>query len=83
MSDKSNLDYLFTTKSVNRSGVHRCSICNRVNTESIETNLGDYAPLEYFTNDPKDPMHFICITCEEAIQELRDDYDFKDEWEEE
>lgn len=70
-------------KSVNRSGVHRCSICNCVNNENIETNIGDYRSHMSFVNDPKDPSHFICISCEEEIQNLRDEYQYMDEWEEE
>jgi hypothetical protein len=32
-----------------------------------------------FAHDPKDSLHFICIDCEEAIQELRDDYEYEDD----
>lgn len=59
---------------VNRSGVHRCSICNCVNVEDIQTDLGDYRGNMSFTNDPSNPLHFICIDCADEIEDLRQDY---------
>ena len=71
-----NLEELFKlAKVANRSGVHRCSICNTVNSEYIETNLGDYRPYQYFVNDPKDPSHFICGECDDSIRELQMEYE--------
>lgn len=69
-------DFVYGSKDkvTNRSGIHRCSICNCVNTEAIETEIGDFAPYEYFTNDPKDPSQFICISCYEVIQDTLSEY---------
>lgn len=79
-------EYEQILKSVNRGGYFRCSICNSVSNESIETNIGDYIPHQSFTNDPKDPLHFICTTCADEIEELRQEYnnndgENSDEWE--
>ena len=63
---------------VNRSGVHRCSICNTVNIPEIETNIGDYRDHSYWVNDPKDPNHFVCGECDAGIEEIRRDYDYQD-----
>lgn len=61
-------------KSVNRGGYFRCSICNAVSNERIETTIGDFKPNMPFTHDPKDPRHFICISCADEIEEIRQDY---------
>jgi hypothetical protein len=58
----------------------RCSICNCVSDESIETELGDYKSRMSFTADPKDNRHFICISCSEAIEEQRREFRERDEW---
>lgn len=66
-------------KLTNRSGTHRCSICNSVNNEDIETNLGDFNDHTYYVNDPKDPSHFICGECDEVIKDLMCDYEMDNE----
>lgn len=63
-----------------RGDSFRCSICNCVSDESIETNIGDYRSGMSFVNDPKDHNHFICVDCSEEIQSLRNDYSFMDEF---
>lgn len=70
-------------KGVNRSGVHRCSICNCVSSEDVETEIGDYQGYTYFVNDPKDPSHFICGACDEVVKDLRNDYEMDDYFKEE
>lgn len=76
------LDWFKEVAVFNRSGVHRCSICNCVNQEDIQTNIGDYRGNMFFTKDPKNPNHFICGECEEAIQDVRWDYEIMDDEEE-
>jgi len=66
-------------KSVNKGGYHRCSLCSAVSNERIETNIGDFKPKLAFTNDPKNPMHFICIDCSDAIEEVRQDFEMMDD----
>jgi hypothetical protein len=66
-------------KTTNKGGYFRCSICNCVSNESIQTELGDYSPNMSFTHDPKDHRHFICVSCDEAIQEVRQDFEYMDE----
>lgn len=77
MDELKKLDNLI--KSVNKGGYFRCSICNTVSNESIATEIGDYHSHMSFTNDPKDPLHFICVTCDEVINDLRIDYEYLDD----
>jgi len=63
-----------------RDGRHRCSICNIVNNESIETEIGDYHSHMSFTADPKDPRHFICISCSESINDQLREFDERDDY---
>lgn len=57
-------------------GTHfRCSICNTVSNEGIETDLGDYRPHTSFTSDPKDRRHFICVTCDEIINDTLSEFE--------
>ena len=65
--------------STNKGGYSRCSICDSVSNESIQTNIGDYKHGMPFTPDPKNPLHEICIECLEVIQEQRTDYEYLDE----
>lgn len=58
---------------------HRCSICNKVDNMSIETEIGDYDGATHFVSDPKDESQFICGDCEEEIKEVRDYFEWKDE----
>ena len=59
----------------NISGIHRCAICNRVNIEGIETNLGDYTQGMSYMADPLDRMHDICVECYEEIQDINKEFD--------
>jgi hypothetical protein len=67
------------TKITNRSGISRCSICNCVSNESIETEIGDYRAHMSFTQDPKYRDSVICISCSEVIQEQLDEWSYLDE----
>lgn len=74
--DIKKLEYLYKAKNV--GGYFRCSICNAVSNERIETNLGDFKEDVSFTHDPKDGLHFICIDCADAVEDLRQDFEFMD-----
>ena len=63
----------------NLSGQHRCSICNKVNNEDIETDLGDYVSGSSFTSDPINNMFDICIECYEEIEEANKLWEYEDE----
>jgi DNA-directed RNA polymerase subunit RPC12/RpoP len=76
MDELKRLDTLI--KSVNRGGYFRCPICNTVSNPRIETNIGDYKEGLSFTHDPKDSRHYICVNCDEVIEEQRQDYAFLD-----
>ena len=52
------------------SGIHRCSICNRVTNEEIETDVGDFVSGMSFTSDPSNPMFDICVECYEEIEDV-------------
>lgn len=66
-------------KTTNKGGYFRCSICNTVSNENIETDLGDYKAHMSFTHDPKDSRHFICVSCDEAIEDIRRDFSYMDD----
>jgi len=66
------------SRTVNRSGTNRCSLCNCVSNESIETEIGDYRHHMSFTQDPKFNDSVICITCAEVIEDQRQDYEYLD-----
>ncbi len=67
------------TRVTNRSGWNRCSICNCVSNESIETEIGDYRAHMSFTPDPKFKDSVICISCSEVIQDQLDEWSYEDE----
>lgn len=88
MKDKTKLETLYQSSASdtyrpNLGGHHRCSICNSVSNEEIETDIGDYKHNMSFTPDPKDKNHFICISCSDAINDLRQDYMMDDLWDDE
>lgn len=56
----------------------RCSICNHVSSEDIQTELGDFTKGE-FVPDPKNELHFICIVCKEVFEEQMLAYEAKDD----
>lgn len=63
-----------------RGSHFRCSICNTVSNESVETDIGDYKPSMSFTPDPKNPKHsMICIECSEEINDTLIGYDWDEE----
>lgn len=60
--------------------VHRCTICNKVDDQSIATELDDYSSDTFFVPDPSFPStSFICSDCEFEINELRQSYAIDDE----
>jgi hypothetical protein len=63
----------------NISGIHRCSICNRVNAEDIATDLGDYVSGMSYMADPNSGLHDICIECYEEIEEINKEFDYEEE----
>ena len=61
--------------------VFRCSICNKVNNQDIETDLGDFNSKMSYVPDPKSPdTSFICIECDEAVREHLSDFQLMDEY---
>jgi len=70
------------TKVRNLGGHFRCTICNKVSLEDIATELGDYTP-QAFVHDPKDPTGFICVQCNDAIEETKYDWYLLDNKEDE
>ncbi len=79
MSDKNYIEEL--NEEAYGVKTHRCSICNCVNREDIETNLGDYKQTS-FVKDPSNSLFYVCIECNESIDEVNREYEFmEDEWE--
>lgn len=56
--------------------VFRCVICNVVNNEDIQTDLGDFNPHMAFVPDPKNNQNQICIACREVIDDVLLDYEY-------
>jgi hypothetical protein len=56
----------------------RCSICNKVSSHDIQTNLGDFTK-KSFVPDPKNPMFFICEECKVVHEDQMLDYQKKDD----
>ena len=77
------IDTLKDHRTVNRGGYHRCTICNSVSNEDIETSIGDYRPGMSFTPDPILKDSFICIECADVIQDQRFEYEYQDQFEDE
>ncbi|QIG69419.1 hypothetical protein EVB79_049 [Rhizobium phage RHph_N3_13] len=77
------IDTLKDHRTVNRGGYHRCTICNSVSNEDIETSIGDYRPGMSFTPDPIHKDSYICIECADVIQDQRFDYEYQDQFEDE
>lgn len=63
----------YTPKGINA----RCSICNRVSSPDIATNIGDYTDRP-FVADPKNPLFYICQDCKESHEELIHEYELED-----
>lgn len=62
----------------------RCVSCNKVSSQEIETNIGDFSR-KVFVPDPVDGKQFICLECREWHDELMFEYEQKDDpygWEE-
>ena len=56
----------------------RCYICNKVSSELIETNPGDFLK-KHFAHDPHDENRSICEECLEAHNEAMLAYEAKDD----
>lgn len=52
----------------------RCSICNKVSSRDIETNLGDFMN-KSFVPDPKNSQFYVCVDCKESHESLMLDYE--------
>jgi hypothetical protein len=63
---------------VNTGAHRRCVSCNKVSSQDIETNSGDFTT-EYFMIDPIRKDSFICKECREWHEELMADYEAKDD----
>ena len=57
----------------------RCVTCNKVSSEAIETNIGDYLK-KSFVPDPVNPLQNICEECKEKHEELMHGYEVRDHW---
>lgn len=77
----SKLEKLQELHYLSSRGSHfRCSICNTVSNESVETNIGDYKPSMSFTADPnRKPNSMVCIECKEVIDDTLVEYDWDQE----
>lgn len=56
----------------------RCNDCNKVSSQEIETNIGDFSQ-DHFVIDPHNSTKFICKECKEWYEELMMDYEIKDD----
>lgn len=56
----------------------RCVCCNKVSSQDIETDLGDFST-DYFVVDPTDQNSFICHECSEWHTDLMTDYEKRDD----
>lgn len=75
------LTKLISSDHTRHGGTARCTICNCVSSEDIETTIGDYRPGMSFVPDPKDSLGFICLECQDVIQDQRFDYELMDNYE--
>jgi hypothetical protein len=55
----------------------RCKICNRVSSELIETNLGDFTKKRFFRDDEHQDV--LCEECKEIHEDLMLDYESQDD----
>lgn len=57
----------------------RCVTCNKVSSEAIETNPGDFLK-KSFVPDPVNPLQNICEECKALHEELLHEYEVQDHW---
>ena len=57
----------------------RCVTCNKVSSEAIETNIGDYLK-KSFVPDPVNPLQTVCEECKALHEELMHEYEVIDHW---
>lgn len=57
----------------------RCVTCNKVSSEAIETNPGDYLK-KSFVSDPVNPLQTICEECKALHEELMHEYEINEHW---
>lgn len=57
----------------------RCVTCNKVSSEAIATNIGDYLN-KSFVPDPVNPIQNICEECKSLHEELMHEYEVEDHW---
>lgn len=79
MTDKlSKFTKLISDSHIKHGGTVRCTICGTVSNENIETNIGDYRPGMSFAPDPAYKNSFLCMECQDVIQDQRFDYELMD-----
>lgn len=79
MTDKlSKFTKLISDSHIKHGGTVRCTICNCVSSEDIETTIGDYRRGMSFAPDPIHRNSFICMECQDVIQDQRFDYELMD-----
>lgn len=59
--------------------LYRCAICNRVNSEEIATNKGDFIRVP-FVRDPNHPFDYFCLDCSEEIQDVSCSFQHDDDY---
>jgi hypothetical protein len=52
---------------------HRCSICNKTDSEELASELGEFTN-DPFLEDPSDPAFEICLECYESIRDTLDEF---------
>lgn len=55
----------------------RCKNCNRVSSELIETEIGDFTKKRFFRDDQHQDV--LCEECKEIHEELMLDYESQDD----
>jgi len=58
--------------------IHRCSICNRTNSEEVISDLSEFTDIP-FVEDPSSSLHYICLDCFEEIRDTLDEFEEDDE----
>lgn len=50
--------------------MHRCNICNKVNSVHIATDFGQFTPRD-FVEDPHSRFGMICMDCADTIDDAK------------
>lgn len=54
--------------------MHRCNICNKVNSLHIATDFGQFTPRD-FREDPTSSFGMICMDCADSIADSNAEID--------